>query len=92
MAVVHIPALIQDLTEGQDQIDVEVAAGTRVSVRELLAKVESRYPGVQARLLAAGELVPGIAVFINGEQSRLGLLSKAEADAEIHFIPPVVGG
>ncbi len=92
MAVVHIPALILDLTGGEDRIEVEVAPDARLTVRELLSEVERRYPGVESRLLHNGELVPGIAVFIDGEQGRLGLREKAAPDSDIHFIPPIVGG
>lgn len=92
MAVVHIPALILDLTDGEDCIEVEIAPDARMTVRELLAEVERRHPGVESRLLDNGELVPGIAVFIDGEQSRAGLHANAGPESEIHFIPAVVGG
>ena len=92
MAVVHIPALILDLTDGEDRIVVEVASDARMTVRELLAEVERRHPGVESRLIDNGELVPGIAVFIDGEQSRAGLRGKAGPESDIHFIPQIVGG
>jgi molybdopterin converting factor small subunit len=63
-----------------------------VSVRELLNELDRRYPGFAERLLYEGDLMPGMAVFVDGEQSRLGLREKVGAASDIHFIPPVSGG
>jgi len=92
MAVLHIPSLLQDLTGNVGEVEVPVPARERVSVRELLDELERRFPGIAERLLHEGDLMPGIAVFVDGEQSRLGLREKVAAQSEIHFLPPVVGG
>lgn len=90
--IVHIPALLQQLTGYAERVELDWPAGEPVSVRRLLAEVERRYPGIEARLLDQGELIPGIAVFVDGEQAGLGLREKVRPPADIHFIPPVVGG
>jgi molybdopterin converting factor small subunit len=92
MAVLHIPSLLRDLTGNVEEVVVPVPAERPVSVRELLVELERRFPGVEERLLHEGDLVPGIAVFVDGEQSRLGLREKVAPESRIHFIPPAVGG
>jgi molybdopterin converting factor small subunit len=92
MPRLHIPSLLQDLTGNVDQVDVNIAPDTQVSVRELLNELDRRYPGFAERLLYEGDLMPGMAVFVDGEQSRLGLREKVGAASDIHFIPPVSGG
>ncbi len=91
MAVVHVPSLLQDLTGGVETVEVEVSGEGR-SVRQVVEELDRRFPGFAARLLWEGDLMPGIAVFIDGEQNRLGLRAKIAADSQIFFIPPVVGG
>jgi molybdopterin converting factor small subunit len=93
MPTLFIPSLLRDLTGNVDHVDLPLPNGEeRASVRSLLGELERRYPGVEERLLHEGDIMPGIAVFVNGEQTRLGLREKVPADCEIHFIPPTVGG
>lgn len=92
MVEVHIPALLLDLTGGEESVRIDTPAEDRWSVRRILAEVERIYPGIEARLLDGEELVPGIAVFIDGEQSILGLREKVAPGAQLFFIPPVAGG
>lgn len=91
MARVHIPALIQDLTH-QALVDVDIPAGETLTVGQLLERLDVRFPGVRERLVYQGDLVPGIAVFVDNEQGFMKLLEKVRPGSEVHFLPPIVGG
>ena len=92
MTTVHIPALLKHLTGNVDRIEVELPAGERRTVRDVLSLLQQRFPGVGAGLLLDGELSPSVAVFIGDEQALLGLDAKVSADDILRFIPPIVGG
>ena len=88
MPHVAIPSLMRNLTAGEEQVTVP---GT--TVREVIDNVETRYPGVKARLCEEGRIKPGIAVYIDGIlTTREGLRERLDADAEIHFLPAISGG
>ena len=88
MPHVAIPSLMRNLTAGEEQVTVP---GT--TVREVIDNVETRYPGVKARLCENGRIKPGIAVYIDGIlTTREGLRERLNADAEIHFLPAISGG
>jgi molybdopterin synthase sulfur carrier subunit len=87
MARVWIPSLLRDLTGGQDQVDV---AATKV--REIVAELERRFPGVQARLCAGDSLRPGIAVIVDSQATQLGLMQSVGPNSEVHFLPALSGG
>ena len=86
MALVFIPAMLQNLTGGVSQ--VRIAGRT---VHTVLNNLEERFPGVKDRLLQDGELRPDIAVAVDGELA-LDLLDRVQEDSEVHFIPPISGG
>lgn len=92
MAIVHIPSLMRDLTGNQAQLEVEIPPGETWSIRAVLHHLETRFPGIEARILVAGELMPGLAVFIDGEQYFLGLAEKVKPENEVYFLNPIVGG
>jgi molybdopterin synthase sulfur carrier subunit len=87
MIKVFIPPLLRDITGGLDE--VEMAAAT---VRQVVAELEGRYPGVRARLCAGDNLQPGLAVAVNGTVSSLGLLQRIPDGSEVHFLPAIGGG
>jgi molybdopterin converting factor small subunit len=87
MPNVFIPPPLRDLTDGLEQIELE---GT--TVRQIVAALESRYPGTRERLCVDETLRPGLAVAINGAVSSLGLLQKVPEKGEVHFLPAIGGG
>jgi molybdopterin synthase sulfur carrier subunit len=87
MATVHIPALLQELTGGRRELEIE---GT--SVREVLDNLERKFPGIKARFLEGDHLRPDISVAVDGEISPLGLLERVEAGSEVHFVAAIRGG
>ena len=38
------------------------------------------------------DLIPGLAVIIDGEVSLLGMLDKVQETSEVHFLPAIGGG
>ena len=89
MPEVWIPSKLQQLTGGKQQIQVE--GGT---VRQVINSMEKQYPGVKGFLCDEMEedLMPGIAVIVDGETSQLGMLQKVREDSEVHFLPALGGG
>ena len=87
MPVIFIPSLLRDLTGGQESVQV---AGT--TVREVIESLETRYPGVKARLYDGDRLRPGIAVVVGGAVSSQRLRHKLSENSEVHFLPALSGG
>jgi sulfur-carrier protein len=87
MVKVYIPPLLRDAAGGLEHVVVEAA-----SVRQAVAALESRFPGVSDRLCAGDHLRPGLAVAVNGIVSSLGLLQKIPEGGEVHFLPAIGGG
>jgi sulfur-carrier protein len=61
-------------------------------VGALIDALEQIYPGIKARLCAADGLRPGIAVVVDGEVARLGMLQQIGPASEVHFLPAIGGG
>ena len=87
MPIIAIPSLLRKLTNGEESITV---SGT--TIREAIDNLESRYPGMKARLCEGDRIKPGIAVYVNGLLTRGSILESVDADAEIHFLPAIGGG
>lgn len=92
MATVHIPALLRDLTGGAEQVHVDIPPDQKLSVRQVLERMDAQHPGVLEALLYQDDLMPGIAVFVDNDQALLGLQAKVNPDSDVQFLPPVVGG
>ena len=80
---------MQALTGGQKTVRVAGA-----SVRQVIDSLEKEFPGVRSQLCDDEEddLMPGVAVIIDGEVSQLGLLERVREDSEVHFLPALGGG
>jgi len=87
MARVWIPPLLRDLTGGREIVSVPGA-----NVGQLIEALEQQFPGVRSRLCPDGALRPGLAVIVDGQVGRLGLLETAGPDSEVHFLPAIGGG
>lgn len=84
---IWIPSLHRDLTEGAEVVTVEGE-----TVGEVIAQLETRFPGMEARLCENGRIRPYIAVSVNSEVTRRGLRQRLTEPSEIHFIPSLSGG
>jgi molybdopterin synthase sulfur carrier subunit len=93
MATVFIPPLLRELTGGVERVEAPGA-----TVRQIVAALDTRYPGLGERLCAGGEagaggeLRPGLAVAVNGAVSSVGLMQKVPDGSEVHFLPAIGGG
>lgn len=89
MPTVYIPSLMRDLTGGKEIIQV---AGS--DMRQVIANLETAYPGFRKRLLEEGtqRIKPNIAVMIDGRNAKRILIDKVSEHSEIHFLPAISGG
>ena len=89
MAEVWIPPQMQGVTGGLER--VQVAGST---VRQLVNNLEAQFPGLKAILYDEDEddIMPGLAVIVDGEASQLGLLERVSDTSEVHFLPAIGGG
>jgi molybdopterin synthase sulfur carrier subunit len=87
MVKVFIPPLLRDTAGGLDQVEVSAA-----TVRQVVAALEARFPGIRERLCADDSLRAGLAVAVNGAVSSVGLLQKVPDGSEVHFLPAIGGG
>jgi len=87
MPRVFLPAQLRELTGGQTQVDVEAQ-----TLRQVMAALDEKFPGIAARLCQGDSLVPGVAVSIDGVMGSRSLLTKVGPASEIHFLPAIGGG
>ena len=79
--------MLQTMTNGVKQIDMEAD-----NVRQVIDRLETLYPGMKDRLIESGQIRSNLAVAIDGEVARMGLLEKIGEAREIHFVPAIGGG
>lgn len=87
MAKVFIPAQMRELTSGVSELEVAGA-----NLREIIAALDERFPGLADRVVHDGKIAPGLAVSIDNEIASMGLLDKVGEDCEVHFVPAIAGG
>src|SRR3989338_5776808 len=91
MAVkVRIPTPLQKLTNNQSEVQCEAK-----NVDELLAGLETQYPGIKERLCdAEGKLRRFVNVYVNEEDIRFlqGQETKIKSGDDISIIPAIAGG
>jgi molybdopterin synthase sulfur carrier subunit len=87
MATVWIPALLRDLTSGQETVTVPGS-----TVRQVIDELDRLYPGMRDRLCDANGLRPGIVAAVDTEVARLGLGQPVGDQSEVHFLPAIAGG
>lgn len=87
MPTVFIPSQLRELTGGVESLDVEAA-----NVRQIVAALEERFPGIGGRLCQGDGLAPSLQVSIDGVMSSRGLRAKVQPGSEVHFIPAIGGG
>ncbi len=89
MPEVWVPPRMQTLTGGKQQVQVPGA-----TVRQVINNLEKEYPGTREWLIDDEEddLIPGVAVIVDGETSLMGLLERVQENSEVHFLPAIGGG
>ncbi len=90
MATIRIPSALRTLTGGNADIDVDAA-----TVRDALAELERRHPGIAAKLLdGSGSVKPFIRIYVRAEDigGQSGLDTTVGERDEIDIIPAIAGG
>ncbi len=87
MATVFVPTMLQPVTGGVKQVEIEAT-----NVRQIINRLEELYPGIRDRLVEDGRIRRNLAVAIDGEVARMGMLEKVAEASEVHFVPAIGGG
>lgn len=87
MPEVWIPTSLQRLTGGEGRVQ---ASGS--TIRQVIDSLDQQFPGIKARLCEDGQIMDGIAVIVDGEDTALGVLEKVSPESEIHFLQAIGGG
>ena len=87
MPEVWIPPLLRRFA--REQTRVKVSGRT---LRQVIDSLEREYPGIKEHLCADDEIMPGIAVVVDGEVVDMGMLEPVEDTSEVHFLPAIGGG
>ena len=87
MAKIFIPTMLQSLTAGTKQVDLEAR-----NVRQVIEQLDEMYPGIKDRLVEDGEIRPNLAIAIDGDVAIMGMLEKVGENSEVHFVPAIGGG
>jgi len=89
MPSIRIPSALRNFTGGAS--DIEIAATT---VRDALAELERRHPGISAKVLDNGAVKPFIRIFVGPDDiGGLSGLETALAERdEVSIVPAIAGG
>ncbi len=87
MPVIFIPALLRNLTGGQERISVRGA-----TLAEALTALDEQYPGLRAQLIEGDRIRPELSVAIDNETTEGWLWTRLDESSEIHFVQPLSGG
>jgi sulfur-carrier protein len=90
MATIRVPSALRTLTGGN--ADIETTAAT---VRDAIADLDRRHPGIAARVLdGSGAVKPFIRIFVGSDDigGLAGLDTKIGERDEVAIIPAIAGG
>lgn len=87
MATVYIPTMLLPVTGGVKQTQVSAS-----NVRQVINELEEQFPGIKDRLTEDNQVRSNLAVSIDGEIARMGLLERVRENSEVHFVPAISGG
>jgi molybdopterin converting factor small subunit len=89
MPSIRVPSALRNLTGGAS--DVELTAAT---VRDALAELDRRHPGIAAKLLDHGAVKPFIRIFVGADDiaELAGLDTKLTERDEVSIVPAIAGG
>jgi molybdopterin synthase sulfur carrier subunit len=79
--------MLQPLAGGVKQVDLEAA-----NVRQVIDRLDHLFPGMKDRLIVEWRIRPNLAVAIDGQVAKMGLLEKVGERSEVHFVPAIGGG
>jgi MoaD family protein len=85
---VRIPTILRPYTDGARAVE-----GKGDTLRDLIADLESRHPGLQARIVEDGALRRFVNIYLNDEDVRfLDGIDTALTDGDVVTVLPAVAG
>lgn len=87
MATVSIPLLYKDVTGPDRRAEVDGA-----TLSEIIAALDARYPGIEARICDGQKLSPTVTVTVDGKIASAGLSTPVRPESEICLLPSFGGG
>ncbi|MEU0968635.1 MoaD/ThiS family protein [Streptomyces sp. NPDC005917] len=86
---VRIPTILRQYTDGQKAVD-----GSGGTLAELFTDLETRHPGIHARIVDDGKLRRFVNVYLNDEDVRFvdGIETKLTDGDTVTILPAVAGG
>ena len=86
---VRIPTILRQYTDGQKAVE-----GTGDTLGALITDLESRHPGIQARIVDGDQLRRFVNVYLNDEDVRFldGIETKLADGDNVTILPAVAGG
>ncbi|MEV5572620.1 MoaD/ThiS family protein [Spirillospora sp. NPDC052269] len=86
---VRIPTILRNLTDGSKAVE-----GKGGTLDELFSDLDTRHPGLRAKLVKDGKLLKFVNVYLNDEDVRfLGGLGTELTDGDsVTILPAVAGG
>jgi molybdopterin converting factor small subunit len=90
MASIRVPSALRSFTGGNADVDT-----TATTVRDAIADLERRHPGIAARVLDdAGDVKPFIRIFVGADDigSLAGLDTPIGERDEVAIVPAIAGG
>lgn len=87
MPTVFVPSQLREHTSGAAELSVEGA-----TLRDVLQAVGVRHPRLVEHVVREGQIIPGLAVAIDGAITNRGLLAETGPHSEVHFLPAIGAG
>ena len=90
---VRVPTILRAYTGGASTVTVSAETGS--TVIDLITRLESKYPGIRARVLdEAGQIRRFVNVYVDDEDVRFGdgLQTTVAPGTTLSIIPAVAGG
>jgi len=87
MPRVQIPALLRELTNGQDMV---VVPGETVG--QVIENLDQSFPGIKGRLCYGNKLRKNLSLVIDGKLNQRGITQTVSEKSVIRFIPAISGG
>ncbi|MER5477825.1 MoaD/ThiS family protein [Streptomyces sp. NPDC002734] len=86
---VRIPTILRQYTDGQKAVE-----GTGDTLGTLITDLESRHPGIRARIVDGEQLRRFVNVYLNDEDVRFldGIDTKLNDGDNVTILPAVAGG
>ncbi|GAA4821698.1 MoaD/ThiS family protein [Streptomyces ziwulingensis] len=86
---VRIPTILRQYTDGSKAVE-----GSGETLSDLFADLDTRHPGIQARIVDGGQLRRFVNVYLNDEDVRFleGIDTKLTDGDSVTILPAVAGG